>query len=77
MADAHFISYSSADAPEFALKLANALIIGPSSFPVWLDKRELRPGDDWDSQTRAATSCSIPIQRSRGSGCSRVEGVNG
>ena len=49
MADAHFISYSSADAPEFALKLANALTAGPPSFPVWLDRCELRPGDDWDS----------------------------
>ena len=51
MVDAHFISYSSAAAPEFALKLANALISGPPSFSVWLDRRELRPGDDWDSQS--------------------------
>src|SRR5689334_20722478 len=46
----HFISYSSADAEEFALQLCDALAAGPPSFPVWLDQRELQAGDDWDTQ---------------------------
>lgn len=62
MSDAHFISYSSADALDFAIKLANALIIGPPSFPAWLDKRELRPGNDWDSQiAEAIKQCASMI----------------
>lgn len=62
MSNPHFISYSSADAQEFALKLANALIVGPPSFPVWLDKRGLHPGGDWDSQLdKAIKSCESMI----------------
>jgi len=54
MPNHHFISYSSADALDFALKLTDALIVGPPPFAAWLDKRELRPGDDWDSQLAEA-----------------------
>ncbi len=62
MSDAHFISYSSADALDFALKLADALTIGPPAFPVWLDKRRLEPGQDWDTQLREAIrSCTSLI----------------
>lgn len=46
----HFLSYSSVDGREFALWLADALQVGPPAFPVWLDKRRLRPGDPWDEQ---------------------------
>jgi formylglycine-generating enzyme required for sulfatase activity len=62
MADAHFISYSSADALDFALKLADALTAGPPSFPVWIDKRRLKPGQDYDVQLREAIrSCASLI----------------
>ena len=47
MADFFFISYSSVDGKDFALKLANELAAGPPSIPVWLDERDLRPGEDW------------------------------
>ena len=49
----HFISYSTVDCPDFALKLHE---VGrrPSSHPVWLDKRHLEPGRDWDVQLAGA-----------------------
>ncbi len=50
----HFISYSAVDGADFALKLADALIAGPPSHPVWLDKRHLEPGRDWDAQLAEA-----------------------
>jgi len=54
MGSHHFISYSTSDGESFALTLHDALLGGPPSVPVWVDKRRLRPGEDWDSQIVAA-----------------------
>lgn len=53
----HFISYSTLDAADFAVRLVRELAV-PPALSVWLDKRELKPGLDWDEQiSHAIKAC--------------------
>ena len=54
----HFISYSAADGREFARRLADALLSGPPSTPVWVFERHLEPGRDWDAQLAEANAAA-------------------
>jgi tetratricopeptide (TPR) repeat protein len=54
MSNYNFISYSSFDALEFAFELYDSLLAGPPSIPVWLDKREIKVGQDWDKSIAEA-----------------------
>ncbi len=50
MTDHHFISYSGLDAKDFSIKLCDSLKVGPPSISTWLNKRDMKPGEDWDEQ---------------------------
>lgn len=55
----HFISYSAVDAADFALRLAQELVEGPPPLRVWLDRRDMKPGLDWDEQiSQAIKKCA-------------------
>jgi hypothetical protein len=57
----YFICYSRRDGEEIALTLADQLAAGPPSIPVWLDRRTLQPGIDWDEQIVKALRGSAGI----------------
>lgn len=57
----HFISYSSADGQEFALRLRRELEAGTPSFPVWLDRRDIKPGQDWDDEIAEALKTCLSL----------------
>jgi hypothetical protein len=62
MSNYNFISYSSVDALKFAFELYDSLLAGPPSIPVWLDKREIKQGQDWDEQiVEAIRTCDSLI----------------
>jgi tetratricopeptide (TPR) repeat protein len=53
----HFVSYSPHEALDFVLQLTDALEAGSTPLRLWLDKRDLRPGN-WDTQiTEAIRTC--------------------
>jgi tetratricopeptide (TPR) repeat protein len=49
-----FISYSNTDGLATATKIVMELENGLPSIPTWLDKRELRPGNDWEDDIAEA-----------------------
>src|SRR5687767_339888 len=49
-----FVCYSRRDAEDLALMVADRLAAGPPSLPVWLDRRNIQPGIDWDEQVAEA-----------------------
>jgi hypothetical protein len=58
----HFVSSSSADAQDFALRHCEELAHGPPTIQVWLDKHELVAGSDWDDQiVEAIRDCASVI----------------
>jgi tetratricopeptide (TPR) repeat protein len=57
-----FISYSTKDAKDFAIKLCDNLKAGPPSIDAWLDKRKLRAGMKWYAEiTEALRTCACLV----------------
>jgi hypothetical protein len=58
----YFICYSRSDGEDIALTLADQLSAGPPSIAVWLDRRRIQPGIDWDEQiVKALRDCAAVL----------------
>lgn len=55
----YFISYSAVEARPFAQQLCTDLEAGAPPFRAWFDRRDLRPGDDWDRQVADARRLTL------------------
>ncbi len=61
MGGQHVISYSGADARDFALVLCDRLEAGPPHVPVWLDQRDIPPGREWGSEIDKAIETCVSL----------------
>ncbi|MCX6690517.1 MAG: toll/interleukin-1 receptor domain-containing protein [Methanoregula sp.] len=57
----HFISYSTADAQDFAFRLADSLVASHPTISIWIDRQNIHVGK-WDEQIdQAISSCESLI----------------
>jgi peptidylprolyl isomerase len=56
-----FVSYSAIDAVDFALRLVDSLASDSPAYHLWIDQRDLRPGEDWDEQVEDAIRSSAAL----------------
>jgi hypothetical protein len=55
----YVVSYSRVDARDFAGILVDQLRAGDPSYRLWMDKREIAPGRDWDEEiSKAIKTCT-------------------
>lgn len=58
----YFVSYSTADAIDFVLKLADELKAGPPTMTAWVAAREIRACEEWDTKIdQAIRTCECLI----------------
>lgn len=57
----YFVSYSRLDAQDFAVELADRLQAEEPGYRLWVDVRDIRPGQDWDEQIAEAIQSCIGV----------------